>query len=352
MKAVYDIAQSAEWNCLNGPCFEGEIPVRENFPLKTKLWDFDLNSPIGIPAGPLFNSKFIKLYAALGFDVLVYKTVRSVPRLAHPVPNIVFVDAKDITEEQLGKAIYTIPETDNVEEMVITNSFGMNSLAPEEWQKDFDLAQRNLADGQLLIMSVTASPGTSGRDMKEDFVYTANLAKDAGAKVIELNFSCPNVKTGGEGSVYLDPDFSSEITAAVKKEIGDRKLVIKLGYYNDLHNLDDVLRANAKYVDGVAGINTISMDVYTPEGEQALPGEGRLKSGLCGKALKPFALKTIRAMAEMKKKNNYDFEIFGVGGLMKPEDLDEMLEAGAKVAMSGTAIMWNPMLARDWSLRK
>lgn len=334
----------------NGPLFEGDIPIRSSFRKRARLWDFELNSPLGVPAGPLFNSDFIKLYADLGFDVLVYKTVRSVARKAHPNPNIVFVDpGAGITKDRLGSDIVVGKEPSDLSKITITNSFGMNSLGAEDWQKDFDLAQSYMGDGQLLMMSVTSTPGESGRDMKEDFVYTAALAKDAGAKVVELNFSCPNVKAGGEGSIYTDPDFSAEIVAAVKKELGATPVVIKVGYYKDLADLDAVAAAVAPFVDGISAINTITMLVRNGDGSQALPGEGRLGSGLCGAALKPYALETVGRLAELKRTMKYDYEIFGVGGVVRPEDFDDLLEAGATVAMTGTGAMWNPMLALQWN---
>ena len=43
------------------------------------LFGYPLNSPLGIAAGPLLNSKWVEGYARLGFDVLTYATVRSQP---------------------------------------------------------------------------------------------------------------------------------------------------------------------------------------------------------------------------------------------------------------------------------
>ncbi len=239
-----------------------------------------------------------------------------------------------------------------MEDLTITNSFGVNSLSIPEWQADFEKAQGYMQDGQLLILSVTGTPGLEERSMEDDFAYTAAAGKEAGAKAIVINYSCPNVKEGGEGSIYTDPDYSSLISQKVKKAIGNTPLIIKLGYYENPQALSEVLAKNAPFVDGIAAINTIKMLVREPDGTQALPGKGRLGSGLCGAALKPYSTKTIAAIAAEKKKNNYDFEIIGTGGVVLPEHFDELLSAGAKIAMSGAGAMWDPYLASKWEQMK
>ena len=347
MQATYDVTKSTQWNQDNGPLFEGEIKQRTEYPNPVKLWDFELNSPLGIPAGPLFNSKFIKLYADLGFDSLVYKTVRTIERGAHPNPNIVFVDKKRITRDRLGQDVTTIEEPETVEELTITNSFGVNSLTVEGWQEDFAKAKSYMHEGQLLILSCMGTHGIE-RDLVDDYVYAASAAKDAGAEAIELNFSCPNLKGAKTGAIYMDPETSSTITQKVKAAIGSIPLIIKLGQYEDRNLMNEVLDKNAPNVDGIAAINTIKMKVFTPQGEPALPGEGRLTSGLCGSAILPFALETIEQIADEKAAKNYDFEIIGVGGIAKPEHL----AAGAKVAMTGTTAMWDPHFAYNYNQYK
>ncbi|MBI3379543.1 dihydroorotate oxidase, partial [Candidatus Gottesmanbacteria bacterium] len=48
-------------------------------------------TPFGIPAGPLINSAFCKSAFEKGFDICVYKTVRSAFYPCHPFPNILSV---------------------------------------------------------------------------------------------------------------------------------------------------------------------------------------------------------------------------------------------------------------------
>ena len=56
----------------------------------------------------------------------------------------------------------------------------------------------------------------------------------------------------------------------------------------------------------------------------------------------------IEKLVRIKKELNADFTICGVGGIMTAEDFTERLNAGADIAMSATAIMWDPFLAQRY----
>jgi hypothetical protein len=64
---------------------------------------FVVATPIGVPAGPLLNARWIEVAAKLGFDVLTYKTIRSVEFSGHPVPNMIYVDIKEGEEDILAQ---------------------------------------------------------------------------------------------------------------------------------------------------------------------------------------------------------------------------------------------------------
>src|SRR5438128_804953 len=87
---VYRVDRSYSWNYSNGPTLPrrpGKLPPGPG----ARLLGHDVNSPLGISAGPLMNSKWIAAYARLGFDVLTYNTVRTVAQPAYALPNLAFV---------------------------------------------------------------------------------------------------------------------------------------------------------------------------------------------------------------------------------------------------------------------
>lgn len=348
---VYKIDQSYDWNYDHGPVFDQPIPSINRRHPKVKLWDFELHSTLGVPAGPLLNSNWVKFYAEMGFDIPVYKTVRTLERDAHPNPNCAYV----APSHQLGimdieQEIYTKNgEPEGLHDLTITNSFGVPSKTPKEWMADVERANSFMQNGQVMVVSIN---GTPGRDwsLEDDYARCASMAKEAGAKIIEANYSCPNVSTG-EGSIYSDPEFSARISQKIRSAIGDTPFLIKMGMLPK-EQLVTVVDANRAFVDGFSGINTIAMNVKKDNGAQALPGKGRLKSGLCGAGIHDAGLQFTMDLSAIRSQRGDDFVICGVGGMMTPEHLQKRLDAGADIVMSATAAMWDPFLAKRFHERE
>lgn len=348
---TYDIYKSYDENYDNGPICDFITPKRIQLQ-PIKLWGYQINSPIGVPAGPLINAKYIKLYAELGFDLPVYKTVRTIQRNVHRAPNCLMVDShKQLTIDDIGQNIYPfdqVPKTPD--KIAITNSFGIPSKSIEIWQEDIAKAHTFMAPNQLMIVSCVGTP-VSNHNFIDDFALCAQKAVEAGAKAIELNYSCPNV-ISKEGNIYQDADLSSTISKTVKNVIKHVPLMIKIGYFKDQAKASEIIKANAPFIDGIAAINTISMQARKKDNTQALPGEGRLHSGICGSIIKNLSLEMTKCIHKIRQKNHFDFILCGVGGIVCPEDVDDYLNAGADIAMSATGAMWNPLLAHQWQSLK
>lgn len=341
---LYDINKSYAHNAEFGPFFAGVMPVR---PKVKKLHDFlgfPVASPLGIPAGPLLTSKWIALAAQLGFDIVTYKTIRSDEHAGHPLPNMIFVETQGTQARQVAE-----PSRD-IASLAVTNSFGMPSKSPTFLMEDIDKANRSLHSGQVMIVSIVGSP-RSGQSFIDDFVKTALLAKEAGAHIIEANFSCPNV-AAKDGCLYVSPETVFTIGSAIAKAIHPVPLILKMGLFPDPTLMRASLISAAKAgARAVCGINTISMRVLNDEGKPAL-GENRPTSGICGGPIREAALQFIRDAAAINKQDKLDLVIMGCGGITLPEHFDAFLEAGAEVAMSATGMMWDPYLAAKYHERQ
>jgi dihydroorotate dehydrogenase (NAD+) catalytic subunit len=343
---TYRIDLSYDENYRSGPFFTGEIPQRL-VAVSKDFMGFKVNSTFGVPAGPLLNSRWIALYARLGFDLLIYKTVRTREHPSHPPPNCMILNISGQLEEK-DFGLQLVAEEASAEGEIeppvsITNSFGMPSRDPAVWQEDALRARLSLTPGQVFIISVVGTP-RKGEDLAEDYARGALLAKEAGADVVEINLSCPNVTTG-EGSIFTDPSASSAISKKVHQVLRGTPLIIKMGYISDLQTLEKVILANAPHVEGIAGINTLSFKVVRRDGSQALPGPGRLQSGVCGDAIRTCGLSQTERVAEIRRRHRLDFSLIGVGGIMAVEDILAYEKVGADASMSATGAMWNPYLA-------
>ncbi len=310
--------------------------------------------PFGIPAGPLLNSRYTHAAFLEGFDIAVYKTVRSRPWACNAFPNVLSVHPQgdSIDPEGTEKDEGVLADSDfgtDAARISISNSFGVPSQDPDVWQPDMALAVQQAGAGQVLVGSFQGSrtPGMSDDAYIADCVTTARLVQETGAKIIEMNTSCPN--EGHNRLLCHNPELVGRICDAVKNEIGDTPFMIKLAYLPADEQVETMVRDTAAHgtVQALCTINTISCKLVDAQGGQALPGAGRDRSGVCGAAIRPAGLAMVRRVAAVRERLGVPFDIVGVGGVTTPADYEAYRAAGAAAVMSATGAMWNPALARQ-----
>ncbi|MDA8597241.1 dihydroorotate oxidase [Candidatus Pacebacteria bacterium] len=346
--AFYDPERSYYENYEAGPfgSFARTSPlVREDEPREVFL-GLKVHTRFGIPAGPLLHGGYVKAALDKGFDLPVYKTVRTGAHSCHEYPNVLPVDVTgNLTLEKADEGLVT--KDAYTEPLSITNSFGVPSYKPDEWQPDAAAAVAHAKEGQLVGVSFqgTHTHEQSPQEYIDDWVAAAKLAADTKAHFLEANLSCPN--EGTTALLCFDIDRVIQIARKIKDAIGDVPLLLKISYFTDDEALQDLVKRTGSIVDGYATINTISAEVRTPDGEQALPGDGRLRSGVCGAAIKWAGLDMVQRFAAHREKYNKDFAVVGVGGVIATADYEEYLSAGADAVMSATGAMWNPELGEE-----
>ena len=350
----YDPTKSYEDNYANGPFgpfAEGKPVSRDGQPSQTFLGQ-PVYLPFGIPAGPLINSHFVAAAFAHGYDLAVYKTVRSQAVACHPWPNVLGVQVEgDLTLAKAGLPLVAEPKY--TEPISITNSFGVPSKDPKIWQADLKQALAAAGPGQILIASFqgTKSPDGNPEAFVADYGLTAKLVAETGVKIFETNLSCPN--EGTANLVCFDIDTSEKIIQAIKQAIGDWPLIVKLAYFSDDDHLRKFVTRIGPLVAGLSAINTIAAPVVSPTGEPALPGEGRLRSGVCGAAIQWAGREMVSRLAQLREKLHLNFAIIGVGGVTQPQDYTAYRAAGADAVMSATGAMWHANLAENiWQAKE
>lgn len=342
----YDPKKSYQENFEQGPFSDltnGEKIVRVGQPTNIFLGQ-QVYLPFGIPAGPLLNEKYVTAAFNKGFDICVYKTVRTREYPCHPWPNILSVKVDgDLTLQRAEMPLHS--EIDYNEPLSITNSFGVPSMSPDFWQEDMAKAVSNTGVGQVMIGSFqgTKKEGGSAQDLIADYVLAAKLVKATGAKILEANLSCPN--EGTADLLCFDTKRVRLIAERIKNEIGNTPLILKLAYFKDQTHLRNYIREVGSIIDGLSVINTIAAPIVTATGEQALPGEGRLRSGVCGAAIKWAGLEMVQRIVKLRREFKQKFMIIGVGGVTVKDDYFAYKKAGADAVMSATGAMWNPSLA-------
>lgn len=348
---LYKFDGSYDWNLINPPVFQQMVAPAEK---SARLGQFGTDLPIGIPAGPLLNSDFILAALNMGSRINTYKTVRTVYRNCLPFPNCVFLKPGTLAKPSanaLSEPEFYGASLQNPTLATMTNSFGMPSRTPLSWKPDVEKSIRYTDEvrGAALIVSVVGTPEDGAVDAKtqlaKDYAKCAAEAKDAGAKIIELNFSCPNVRAD-LGAIYLDHNFVGQIVKQTRHEIGnDSVLLIKVGRDESICNMEKVVKSALRNgVNGFVGINTISMNVLNSAGLPALPGRKNGISGVCGNGIRDYAMEWLEQIGSISIHLNQGYIIGSCGGVTKPQDFQDRLDNGADFVLSATGAMMNNQL--------
>ncbi len=341
MQQTYDIRASYQENYDAGPRFQAEPPDVPETPTKEFL-GLPVRSRIGIAAGLLLNSDWILGYAQRGFDILTYKTVRSAHRPCYPPPNWAFVDDDGMSDGPVYETNDIPSDPTKVSSAVC---FGMPSMAPEVWREDIARAKAGLAAGQLLIVSVVATPqeGWGRNEVAQDFANCARWAAESGADVVEANFSCPNVCTP-EGTIYQDAGLSRFIAEETRRAVGDKPLLLKVGHFPKVKQLREFLQSMNGVVSGLTLVNGISRPVLRRDGS-AVFGEQYKTAGVLGRAIHQPSVDNVSIAASVIREERLDLTIAAVGGVSQPQDAADFFTAGADAVMLGSSPMYLPDLA-------
>ena len=100
----------------------------------------------------------------------------------------------------------------------------------------------------------------------EDYASCARWAFESGADVVELNFSCPNVKTP-DGMLYTQPTASKDVLYRVRDLVGDKPLLVKLGFVGEDALARSWVELSGGLVQGLVMINCIGAKVQSPDGK-------------------------------------------------------------------------------------
>lgn len=195
----------------------------------------------------------------------------------------------------------------------------------------------NLLSKMLALKTVTIV-NLSG-STAEDYIEGAKLLNKTDAKVIELNISCPNVKTGG-AAFGMKCDTAKSIVSEIRN-VTDKLLVVKLTpQAKDLTGV--ALAAIEAGADAISLCNSFSgmaIDI-----EKGRPVFDRVTAGFGGPAVRPIALRlvyeTAKAIAALPKDARVP--IFSIGGVASYRDAIEFIMAGAAIVEVGTATFGSP----------
>ncbi len=172
----------------------------------------------------------------------------------------------------------------------------------------------------------------------EDYAEAASVLNEVNdIPAIELNVSCPNVKTGGM-AFGTSCHSLAEVVKAVRK-VYKKHLMVKLS--PNVTNIAEFAKtAEDNGADSISVINTLMGMAI--DAETRKPKLSTVTGGLSGPAIKPVALRMVWQCYKAVK-----IPIIGLGGIMNATDAVEFMLAGATAIQVGTANFINPSVAED-----
>ena len=275
--------------------------------LSVDLCGITLDNPV-IPASGTFGYgyEFAELYDINCLGTFSFKGTTAQPRFGNPTPRIAEGYAGMINAVGLQNP-------------------GVDAVIAEELPKLKKCFHKK-------VMA-----NVSGFSVDEYVEVCAKLDKEDQVGWLEVNISCPNVHGGGM-SFGTDPRAAAEVTKAVKA-VATKPVIMKLS--PNVTDIAAIARACEEAgADGVSLINTLMamrIDIARRK-----PVIANVTGGLSGPAVFPVALRMVWQVASA-----VHIPVVGLGGVSTPEQVIEMMLAGASAVEVGAANLVDP-----WACQK
>jgi len=171
----------------------------------------------------------------------------------------------------------------------------------------------------------------------EDYIEGIELLNDSEVDFIELNISCPNVKTGGM-ALGIKKEIAFEAVSTCRS-VCKKPLMVKLS--PNAENIVEMAQACEKAgADSLSLVNTfkgLAIDI-----QKRKPVFDNLYAGVSGAAIKPIALRMVHEVYK-----NVSIPVIGMGGIYTVEDIVEFIMAGASAVQIGTVNFTHPLAGKE-----
>ena len=278
-------------------------------------------------------------------------------RLAHPVINGSGTFDAIAAETVFGGALLARFPFSAYVSKTITLQARAGNPAPRLWEapaglvNSIGLPNRGLAGyiehdlprlARLPVPLITNVMGATAAELVQ-LVAACDARSEIAA--IELNVSCPNVKTGLD--IGADPRQLEAVCREVRPATG-KPLIVKL-----TPNTADVaacaLAAQDGGADAVSLINTLRAAALHPRSRRPWLGGG--SGGLSGPAIRAVALAQVAAVAR-----RVSVPVIGMGGVQSAAHAQDLLDAGASLVAVGSESFRDPcagaQIAHDLARRR
>lgn len=283
--------------------------------LSVEFLGVHFENPFCLSSSPVGNCyDMCKKAYEVGWGGVVFKTIG---------PKSYFIDEVSPRFDKLNKENTSFVGFKNMEQ-IAEHPLEENLADLARLKKEFP--------NKVLIASIMGNDEESWEDL-------ARKVTIAGADMIEMNLSCPQMTSHAMGSdVGTNAELCKKYCQAVKR--GSNLPMMAKMTPNITDMVPVALACLDGGADGIAAINTIksicNIDLEKKIGLPIVDGKSSI-SGYSGKAVKPIALRFIQQMRQDPRLK--DLAISGIGGIETWEDAAEFILVGATTLQVTTAIM-------------
>jgi dihydroorotate dehydrogenase (NAD+) catalytic subunit len=270
--------------------------------LTTNLGGFELQNPIMTASGTYgYSDEYNDFIDVSKLGAIVTKAISLKPREGNKHTRI--------TETKAG----------------MINSIGLENVGIEKFleQKVPILQQKNIN----YVVNIAGSTF-------EEYVELAKICNDNKIKAIEVNVSCPNVKSGclefgsDEKSLY-------ELVCAIRKEYSGFLIIKLTPNVTSIEKLG--IAAEKAGANSISAINTlkgtsIKLNLINGKFQKTI-----VQGGYSGIGIKPVAINVVSRLSKV-----VNIPIIGIGGIETLDDVLEFFAAGVEAVQIGTANFTHP----------
>jgi dihydroorotate dehydrogenase (NAD+) catalytic subunit len=271
--------------------------------LRVKLGTLELKNPVMVASGTFgYGEEYAQLVDLNKLGAIVTKSITLKPRPGNPQPRL--------WETPAG----------------LLNSIGLQNVGLQTFL-DEKLPYLQKYDTKIVV--------SIAGETVDEYEKLARALKKEKFAALEVNISCPNVRTAKRMLFAQDPDLCRQVIRKVKRHV-KKPVIVKL-----TPNITDIgaiakacEKAGADIIALVNTFNGMAIDLKTRK-----PVFKNVVAGLCGPAIKPLALYKVYETSRAVR-----IPIIGMGGIMTIQDSLEFILCGASAIAVGAGNFVDPKI--------
>jgi len=278
---------------------------RNNPLFQTKLFNKDLENPIGIAAGFDKNAEVYNSLFKLGFGFVEVGTITPLKQYGNPKPRVFRL----------------------VEDEALINRLGFNNLGAK------NIVNKIKLDKQAGLLGINIGPNKDSKNRLEDYVECLKIFHEV-ADYITINISSPNTQ---DLRNFHEQDKLNELLQTIDKEKKNLKSEIPLA----VKVSPDIDDKEIKKISEILLSNNIEAVIVSNTSDSTRDNlvniEKHQKGGLSGK---PIEEKSTKLISKFYRILNGRIKIIGVGGVDSGKSTYKKFIAGANYVQLYTGMVF------------